>query len=116
MASQAAFAHFVTLPLLSPLFILRVSPCILLSVMSVLCVQRSGRADHCSLIYLRAAAAQDAQRLRSCAYDEKEEEGGGGLGMHLFLYMHMHVRVHRLQPVLGMCSSLAVPQEGSVGL
>lgn len=48
---------------LYPFLILSVSPCILLSVMSALCVQRSGRVGDYFLIYLQAE-----EQLRPAQY------------------------------------------------
>lgn len=60
---EKLFHHLLTTELCStvsqycfyPILILSVSPCILLSVMSALCVQRSGRIADYFLIYLQAA-------------------------------------------------------------
>lgn len=79
--------------------------------MSTLCVQCCGMVADCFLIYLRAVRRIErlipAQRASpECVY------------MHC-LYPKAFMRVPLswlVCPVLGMCSSLAVPQEGSVGL
>lgn len=115
-------SHFLSrnasLGLSSTLFlILSVSPCILLSVMSALCVQRSGRVADYFLIYLQAAEhiEQLIPAQYSCA-DELVCMHTQHLGVFkrivACVYLCLCVCVH----VFGMCSSLAVPQEGSVGL